>query len=54
MGIDLLSTGTNTEEMHELCSNIQNVLLGEMRENKWPVAFSIGVLTCHVEPLLSP
>jgi len=39
---------TSEESARVALTNIQNGLLEEMRQNKWPITFSIGVLTCSV------
>jgi diguanylate cyclase (GGDEF)-like protein len=42
----LLLPETNQESAKVAISKIQKSLLEEMQKNKWPVTFSIGVLTC--------
>jgi diguanylate cyclase (GGDEF)-like protein len=43
----LLLPETDQESARVAISNIQGKLLEEMRQNNWPVTFSIGVLTCN-------
>ena len=47
----VLLTETNQESARVVLSKIQGSLLEEMKKNKWPVTFSIGVVTCSVAPL---
>ena len=42
----LLLPETNEESARVALSKVQNGLLEEMRQGKWPITFSIGVLTC--------
>jgi len=46
----LLLPETDEESAHIALSKIQNDLLEEMQSNKWPVTFSIGVITCYAAP----
>jgi diguanylate cyclase (GGDEF)-like protein len=46
----LLLPETDQEFARLAISKIQGELLKEMRQNNWPVTFSIGVLTCRVAP----
>lgn len=39
---------TQQEAAHIVVTNLQTSLLKEMEQNKWPITFSIGVLTCQV------
>lgn len=41
---------TGQEIVQIIISKLQVCLLGEMQKNKWPVTFSIGVLTCMNAP----
>lgn len=41
---------TGQEMVQMIISKLQFCLLGEMQKNKWPVTFSIGVLTCMNAP----
>lgn len=41
---------TGQEMVRIIISKLQFFLLGEMQKNKWPVTFSIGVLTCINAP----
>ncbi|MCK7512332.1 MAG: GGDEF domain-containing protein [Desulfobacterales bacterium] len=43
----LLLSETDQESARVAISNIQSKLSEEMRQNNWPVTFSIGVLTCN-------
>lgn len=42
----LLLLETDQETARVVVSKIQGILQDEMRQNNWPVTFSIGVLTC--------
>ena len=46
----LLLPETNQESARVVLSKIQSGLLEEMRQNNWPITFSIGVLTCSAAP----
>ncbi len=46
----LLLPETDVEMVRSACEKIQKALLKEMRAKKWPVTFSIGVLTCQMVP----
>ncbi|MDR4507902.1 MAG: diguanylate cyclase [Candidatus Brocadiaceae bacterium] len=46
----LLLPETNEESARVAISKIQDSLLEEMRLGKWPITFSIGVLTCNATP----
>jgi len=46
----LLLPETNSEVVRAVCFKIQEGLLEKMRQNNWPITFSIGVLTCRVAP----
>jgi len=46
----LLLPETDQESARVVLFKIQNGLLEEMRQNNWPITFSIGVLTCGVAP----
>jgi diguanylate cyclase (GGDEF)-like protein len=46
----LLLSETNEESARIVVTKIQDMLLEEMRENNWPITFSIGVLTCKASP----
>jgi diguanylate cyclase (GGDEF)-like protein len=47
----LILPETDQECASPAISKIQGELLEEMRQNQWPVTFSIGALTCQVAPL---
>lgn len=47
----LLLSETNQESARIVLPKIQDMLLEEMRQNNWPITFSIGVLTCNATPL---
>jgi diguanylate cyclase (GGDEF)-like protein len=49
----LLLPETNQESAGVALTKLQGGLLEEMRQNNWPITFSIGVLTCNVAPLKS-
>lgn len=42
----LLLPETNQQAAHLILPKIQGEMIREMRQNNWPVTFSIGVLTC--------
>lgn len=46
----LLLTDTSQEAARITIEKLRSSLLGEMRNNNWPLTFSIGVLTCNTEP----
>lgn len=46
----LLLPETNLEVVQTICSKIREGLLEIMQKNKWPITFSIGVLTCENVP----
>ena len=46
----LLLPETSQESAHIALSNLHSGLLEEMRQNNWPITFSIGVLTCNATP----
>ena len=46
----LLLPETNSEVVRSVCLKIQEGLLEKMRQNNWPITFSMGVLTCEVAP----
>jgi len=46
----LLLPETDQKSARVIISKIQNLLLREMQQSKWPVTFSIGVLTCNGAP----
>ncbi len=41
----ILLTETNQEKAYKVVSRLQKILLEEMERSRWPVTFSIGVLT---------
>jgi diguanylate cyclase (GGDEF)-like protein len=47
----LLLPETNPESARVALSKIQSGCLEEMRQNNWPVTFSMGALTCLAAPL---
>ena len=46
----LLMPETSQESANVAISKLHNGLLEEMRQNNWPITFSIGVLTCNAAP----
>jgi diguanylate cyclase (GGDEF)-like protein len=44
----LLLPETSQESARVAISKLQSGLLEEMRQNNWPITFSIGVLTCNI------
>ncbi len=46
----ILFPETDEEAAHAAVTKIQGVLMEEMRQNNWPITFSMGVLTCRVAP----
>lgn len=46
----LLFPETDQESARVVLAKIQDGLLQEMRQNNWPITFSIGVLTCMAVP----
>ncbi|MDY6844311.1 MAG: GGDEF domain-containing protein, partial [Thermodesulfobacteriota bacterium] len=43
----ILLTGTEATSAHVVIQKLQSELLHVMRQNKWPVTFSIGILTLN-------
>lgn len=41
---------TSQESARVVVAKLQGGLLEEMRQNSWPITFSIGVLTCNAAP----
>ncbi|MBU0985238.1 MAG: GGDEF domain-containing protein [candidate division Zixibacteria bacterium] len=46
----LLLPETDQESARILLAKLQDGLLFEMRQNNWPITFSVGVLTCEAAP----
>jgi diguanylate cyclase (GGDEF)-like protein len=46
----LLLPQTNPESARVTLSKLQAGLLEEMQQNKWPITFSVGALTCSLPP----
>lgn len=46
----ILLPETNDTGAETVITRLQDLLLGEMAQAKWPVTFSIGVLTCNAPP----
>lgn len=46
----LLLPETDQESAYVVINKIRGELLEEMRQQNWPITFSIGVLTCRVAP----
>ena len=47
----LLLPETTQESARVAISKLQDGLLKEMQQNKWPITFSVGVLTCSAPPV---
>jgi len=47
----LLLPETTQESARVAISKLQDGLLKEMQQNKWPITFSVGVLTCRAPPV---
>jgi diguanylate cyclase (GGDEF)-like protein len=46
----MLLPETNQDDARVALAKLHSGLLEEMKQNKWPITFSIGVLTCNAAP----